>query len=638
MADISITDLLIHARQESHRMRHFFLGVEHLFIAMLEAKGSITASILIEKGLTPEYIIDSIRRKVAKGSRHRLWAGMPNTPRTDVVLGVAQEIASEEGRKHIIERDILLAILDEADSIPVRALLALGLDCDDLRHQALAQQTENITQTFVSIQFAPNIQHEISEEQLYILRRMFYGYGQVRIDSVLTGGYSPALVLVVTPVQFDKREDAPVVVKIGKADAILDEAQRYERYVKGTLPPLTARLEDRPTAPDSSELAGIQYTLVTDNNKLAQDLRANLGKWSGDELAQWLEDRLFNNFAPNWWQQSRSYLFDIWQEYDWLLPPILTLKFEPDAASSDSIFTMRYPIRRSKVSALKHGDTLIIENFIVQKVDYESNTIRLAIGQGMHTTRAFQIDIQGVDLDDTTYYRGEVVEKIVGRVWLTRRELITNAVRILEPSFDITQEFISINNIRLPNPLFHYETLLDEKLHGTLSTIHGDLHAGNIILGPDDNALLIDFGLTREGHTLFDWATLEVSLLAELIEPIIGDGWDNILDSFPYLVAVNQTSRTQMAPPELSDALLPILHLRQIVKMLLADSTSWNEYYVALALVAMRAVSWETMRVDQRRLMFLVAMIAFYEYYNDDTASNSNANTPMPDDETDFYS
>jgi len=35
-----------------------------------------------------------------------------------------------------------------------------------------------------------------------------------------------------------------VIVKIDRADDILDEARRYEAHVKSTLPPLTARLEE----------------------------------------------------------------------------------------------------------------------------------------------------------------------------------------------------------------------------------------------------------------------------------------------------------------------------------------------------------------------------------------------------------
>ena len=64
----------------------------------------------------------------------------------------------------------------------------------------------------------------------------------IRVESQLTGGYTDALVLMVTPIHADDREDAPVIVKIADTDDILDEAQRYDSHVKGILPPLTARL------------------------------------------------------------------------------------------------------------------------------------------------------------------------------------------------------------------------------------------------------------------------------------------------------------------------------------------------------------------------------------------------------------
>src|SRR5574341_618893 len=108
MANIALKDILIGARQESYRMRHFYLGVEHLFIALLEIKGGLASAILEEQGLTPEYAIDAVRRKVGKGSKHRLWAGIPNTPRADVVLGIANDLALENGRKEIQERDLLV--------------------------------------------------------------------------------------------------------------------------------------------------------------------------------------------------------------------------------------------------------------------------------------------------------------------------------------------------------------------------------------------------------------------------------------------------------------------------------------------------------------------------------------------------
>ena len=51
--------------------------------------------------------------------------------------------------------------------------------------------------------------------------------------------------------------------------------------------------------------------------------------------------------------------------------------------------------------------------------------------------------------------------------------------------------------------------------------IHGDLNLENILVGPGDLVWLIDFASTREGHTLFDFARLEVELTTQVVAAIL---------------------------------------------------------------------------------------------------------------------
>src|SRR5690606_1124 len=127
-------------------------------------------------------------------------------------------------------------------------------------------------------------------EQLYVLRRMFSGYDHIRIEHSLAGRFTSAILLIVTPFHVDGRQDAPVAVKIDKTENILDETTRYEQHVKHSLPPLTARIEDRPTAPDNSALAGVKYTLISEFNESPKDLRAIIAHWSAETIGNWLQD------------------------------------------------------------------------------------------------------------------------------------------------------------------------------------------------------------------------------------------------------------------------------------------------------------------------------------------------------------
>lgn len=635
MSYVPLKDILITARQEAHRMRHYYLGVEHLFIALLEITNGLASTAIAEQGLTPEYLIDAIRRKIGKGSRHRLWAGIPNTPRTEVILDIAQDAASEEGREHIHERDLLLAIIDESDSIPMRVLRALGLSTEDFRASIYSRpSTSDASQPFVRIDFSPAFTGSLNKEELFVLRRMFYGYGQIRVDQQLTGGYTTARLLVVTPIQPDGREDAAVVVKIGSMDSILDEAQRYERHVKGTLPPLTARLEDKPTAPETSDLAAIKYTFITDSSGNPATLNQKITTWTTQRINDWLWQNLYNGFGDGWWKQNRPYRFEAWQEYDWLLPPVLTLEIVESDATPPGVHILRYPIKRQRINQLQYGDLVMVENFAVQKVDKERNAIQLALGQGSNLTRAYQIELRGLDFEREMYFRGEIVERIVGRVWKTRNEQLTNSARQLEPSFDLTGAKITLDDLTLPNPLERYNDLLDITLDSSLSTIHGDLHLGNIMIGPQDSALLIDFGRTREGHTIFDWVTLEISLLSDYILSFVPEGWSGAKQVIQALAKLNHNVPIQTSP-ELQDALTVVTTIHQIIAQHL---DSWMEYYLALAFISLRAMTWQTMSTNSRQLMFLLSALAIHEF---DallvTDGNIGPHTEAPD-ATDFMS
>jgi hypothetical protein len=643
MPAIGLKEILISARQESHRMRHYYIGVEHLFIALLDIRGGLTRSILEEQGLTPDYVSDAVRRKIGKGSQRRLWAGTPSTPRANVILDIANDLALEDGRTEVNERDLLTAIIEEGDNMPVRTLKALGVDTAHMHRMARTRAINRSTQQpYIAVDFAPGMNQAaiLTDEHLLILRRMFNGHARIRVERQLTGGFTQALVLVVTPVNADGREDAAVVVKIDDTDHILDEAQRYETHVKGILPPLTARLEERPVAPEISNLAGLHYTLVSKPGVQPQDLRAAAAEMGADRVGYWLRQQLYAQFGRTWWQQRRPFRFQVWTEYDWLLPPVLTLQHTPEEEAGAADHVLRVPVSRARLHRIEHGDTVILENFTVQRINPERGSIQLATGRGNEATRrAYRIDVKNIDLNATLHYRGEVIEQIAGRVWQTRQETLMNAAAILEPPFDLNSGEIHVDSPQprtLPNPLLIYDELLYYHVNGSTSKIHGDLHLGNILIGPNDTPFLIDFEHTRDGHTLFDWASLEISLLNELIVPAVGSSWEDACTIVEYLAALNAQSPLPRADPEITLACAPLIAVREIVQESLANADYWDEYYIALALCALRALCWETVPVGGRRLMLLVAALAINELLSGPDTQAGSEDKTTPDDSTEL--
>ena len=292
---------------------------------------------------------------------------------------------------------MLIAILDENDSIPVRVLRKFEVDIDQLSHDARTKALNyQQSQPYIKIDFGQQAL-TLPEETLFILRRMFYGYSQIRVDRRLTGGFTSAVILVVTPIAADGMEDAAVVVKIDDADIILDEAQRYETHVKSSLPPLTARLEDKPTTSETSDMAGIKYTFIAGMNRSAQDLRE--AAHDLDNLGEWLRRELYPYFGKTWWKQNRPYRFQVWTEYDWLLPPLLTLDYMPEEEIPTTAALLRDPLRRTRINKLEYGDPVLIENFTVQRVYHDKNMIQVSVGKGSEAARrAYKINIRGLNL------------------------------------------------------------------------------------------------------------------------------------------------------------------------------------------------------------------------------------------------
>ncbi len=633
---ISLKDIVINARQESVQMRHHYLGVEHLFIAMLQIQGGITASIIEDYGFTTDYVIDAIRRKTDKGTNQRLWAGFRYTPRTEVVLDVTNDLAMDNNLPEATERELLVAILTENDSLPIRVLRTLGMNLHAATLAAMGYDPKREPQTpDINVAFAQTFDNSqpIEREQLFVLRRMFTGHKTIRVEQRLTG-FSGALVLVVTPVHADGHEDAPMVVKIHDADTILDEVHRFETHVKSALPLQTARLEDNPVKPETSELAGIKYTLVAHSDGIPMDLRHYVQAQGTSALGRLLQKDLYTQFKITWWQPKRPFRFQAWKEYDWLLPPLITLDFIPENDEPEMPLVVKIPVNRAKLktklSELEFGDDVVLEGFTVQKVDHEHNVLKLAVGYGSEADkRAYKIEIRGVNGLSRTFYRGEVIERLAGSVWKTRYDLMLDAVRDLEPDFEPEDRWISLEELQLPNPLLAYENLLDRHVNGSMSKIHGDLHLGNILVGPNNSIWLIDFGHTRDGHTLFDWACLEVSLLGDALMNALDHDWATARIAVRCLIAMANEDPLPSDNEQITNSIKAVESIRNVVRQCLATEDNWYEYYIALALCALRAITWKTMSIGGRRLLYLVSAMAILEMNR--KYLNTAFETPSPD-------
>lgn len=613
MDTIGLQDIQNLARQESVRLHHYFIGVEHLFIALTQLQGGLTLAVLEHHGVSPRFVRYSIRESIGRYEDRRYWPGFPETPRALQVLALARRYA---GIHPPTERDLLLAILDEGDSVVIRVLHEMGVDVAMLRRTA-ANWTQPLAPQRPEVPIEGNV--ELDFDQRSVLKQMFRDYGAVRIVHELQGGYSGARVLLVRPIRVDGYKDAPVVVKLDDRQAVLYERRRYDLHVKGTLPITTARLLEQPVVPDESWCGGLKYSFVgglDDTEPIS--LREVATKRDPQEVSELLQS-LFDVFGPAWWLQRKPYRFGVWREYEHVLPPALVLEALPDR-SLDSTSHVLNPLGAwSRANHVMPGEVVALNNFVVQKTDAARRMVHLAAGaQPEAINRTGKVEVRGLVVDENSpYFRGEMVGQIVGRVISTRDDLLKRSLQVLEPDFDLRLEKIPSGHDHvkdLPNPLLKIPELLERQVNGYLSAIHGDLHLGNVLVGPGGSAWLIDFAWAREGHTLFDWALLEISLLSEMIAPLAPPGWAGAWGTIALLHSINQgEDRVFRERHQVARALTVVATVREIVRQCLVEADRMTEYYVALALLALRVLDWKSITVDGRRLGFLVSALSISE-------------------------
>lgn len=619
MTQVSLDDIETLARAESERMRHYFIGVEHLFIALTQLEGGITSGVLEQVGQSPRYIRYAIREAAGRGDGTRRWAGYHHTPRAERVLYEARRVIGI-GTIRPDDRVLLLMILEESNSLPVRLLREARVDIDALWR--------------TTIEWSGDVPHAglpekaieggeaLGAEERAVLAEMFRRYARIHVEQVFNasaGAFSGTTVLLVRPQHSDGRTDARVVVKLDDRQAIMWEKNRYDSFVRDRLPAQTARIAADPTLPDGSLLAGLKYTFVrTGGDDLPTNLLRFVAEQPPDRVDEFLYKGLYQVFGETWWGQRQPYTFTAGLEYDLMLPPALVVDAldERDIPTGVPAYSPgpEWPPRRTFLP----GDIIALEGFAVVRARRERGMLRLASGAGAEASNyRGRIDVYHLNVDPRRYWRGEPVDRLVVRVRQTRADVLQERVAALEPDFDMLRDTLPFAGAEsrarlLPNPLRAYGQVLASTVVGTTSTIHGDLHTGNILVGPGGDAWLIDFEWAREGHTLFDWAVLEVSLLLDHVAPCAGNNWASAHQVAALLDVLNQRGGLPPASgsSRMAEALRPVIEVRHIVGELLARDGDPAEYFTALAMAALRASGWRERPLGARRLAYLASALA----------------------------
>jgi ATP-dependent Clp protease ATP-binding subunit ClpC len=134
-------EILSRAAEEARRLRHNYIGVEHVFMALTRDDKGDTCRLLRRASLNPRHVRREIRREVGM-SDDQPGEVLPLTPRCAMVLSIAIFLA-DQNTSEVREWNALMAILQEGESLPVRKLLELGMDVNLWLQRMLNEDLED---------------------------------------------------------------------------------------------------------------------------------------------------------------------------------------------------------------------------------------------------------------------------------------------------------------------------------------------------------------------------------------------------------------------------------------------------------------------------------------------------------------
>jgi ATP-dependent Clp protease ATP-binding subunit ClpC len=129
--------LITAAADESARLDHHYLGVEHLFLGYTQQADSSLARALAKQGVELEEFRQALEKRTTR-IEHRPWGDeLMFTQRVRDVIQLAGRIAAKSGASEIEPPHLLEAIFRENQSVPIRLLRSLDVDVGELRDASL---------------------------------------------------------------------------------------------------------------------------------------------------------------------------------------------------------------------------------------------------------------------------------------------------------------------------------------------------------------------------------------------------------------------------------------------------------------------------------------------------------------------
>ena len=126
------------AQDEAQRLRHNYIGTEHLLLGLVREREGVAGVVLTRLGADLEGVRQSVEQRVGQGDRVVLGeVGM--TPRAKKVMELAVDEARRFNHHYIGTEHLLLGVIREGEGIAAGVLESLGLRLEQVRRAVLEE-------------------------------------------------------------------------------------------------------------------------------------------------------------------------------------------------------------------------------------------------------------------------------------------------------------------------------------------------------------------------------------------------------------------------------------------------------------------------------------------------------------------
>jgi ATP-dependent Clp protease ATP-binding subunit ClpA len=136
------------AQAEARRLKHNYTGPEHLLLGLLHTEGGLAAEVLESLGVRLDDARWQVERMVGTGDMDSPEA-LPFTPRAKKIIELALREALRLDHNYIGSEHLLLAVVDEPDSVACRILLAFNADPPKVRDKLIRRLPQAGSDSYV---------------------------------------------------------------------------------------------------------------------------------------------------------------------------------------------------------------------------------------------------------------------------------------------------------------------------------------------------------------------------------------------------------------------------------------------------------------------------------------------------------